>query len=227
MKIEAAIAQIASLATDPSRSTMLGALMDGRAYTATELARAAGVAPSTASNHLAQLTGAGLVTPIKQGRHRYFKLSNEEVAEAIEGLGAAAIPIKSPRTLVASERKLAEARVCYDHIAGVLGVRIYRALLNRGTITLSSEGIALTREGEQFFAEEFGIVDWNILGRKPACRLCLDWTERTYHLGGAASKMLMEYMLSRHWIRRADTGRLLTITPKGAPEIARLFPVAR
>lgn len=222
MKVEASIAMIAALASNPSRAVMLGALMDGRAHTARELADAAGVAPSTASSHLARLADAGVIDRVRQGRHHYFRIAADDIAHAIEQLGAAAAPLRKAKLPRPSDPALAHARVCYDHIAGTLGVRIYRACLRDGYIALDEEGIALTEAGRRHFATAGLLADAD--AAKPM-RLCLDWTERTYHLGGGGARAVLEAMIAKSWTRRAKEGRALQITPKGTRELNIYFPV--
>jgi DNA-binding transcriptional ArsR family regulator len=180
------IAEIAALIGDPARANMLLALMAGRALTAGELAYAARVAPQTASAHLGKLVGARLLALEKQGRHRYFRLASPEVAELLEGLMAVAVdgaPRYRPPSR--SDEALRQARTCYDHLAGRLGVALADALLSRGHIVLDDDGGQVTADGTRFLGE-FGL---NLIStasqRRRFCRPCLDWSERRRHLGGA------------------------------------------
>src|SRR4051812_5815180 len=132
----ASLAQTASLVGDPARANMLIALMDGRALTASELARAAGVTPQTASGHLARLTGAGLLALERQGRHHYHRLASTEVARMLEGIMAVAETTagagRRPVVVGPRDAALRAARTCYDHLAGRLGVALADALTGRG-----------------------------------------------------------------------------------------------
>ena len=134
MVSNAKFAQIAALAGDPARAAMLQHLMDGRALTASELARVAGITPQTASGHLAQMTAVGLLTVEKQGRHRYHKLASAAVARMMEGIMQVASDLEpASRRLTVGPRDTAlrAARTCYDHLAGHLGVAIADALVDR------------------------------------------------------------------------------------------------
>src|SRR5689334_23007509 len=183
MKDGPVIASVASLLGDPARANMLTALMDGRALTVSELAEAAGVSLPTASGHLAKLDAAGLLTAEKQGRHRYFRLSDHDVAQVLEGLMALAQRTGAVRVRTGpKDAALREARVCYDHLAGERGVRLMQSLVRRGWLSGASDP-AVTEAGRAGF-EAFGIdVATLARGRRPLCRCCLDWSERRSHLG--------------------------------------------
>jgi DNA-binding transcriptional ArsR family regulator len=210
------IAEIAALAGDPARANILSALLDGRAMTATELAFAAHVTPQTASAHLAKLTEASLITATPSGRHRYFRLASAKVAQMLESIGAVAIDSRPRfRPLSRQAAALRDARVCYDHLAGVLGVRLAEAMTRRGFLVLEDEGGQVTDSGQRFFAE-LGI-DLYVAGkgRRHLCRACLDWTERRPHIGGAIGAALAERLLALGWITRAKDSRAVTFTPMG------------
>ena len=217
------LANIAALLADPSRATMLAALMDGRALTATELAATAQVSAPTASSHLARLTTSGLLTMIKQGRHRYFRIANEVVAHVAETLMAIAAghPSPAPRT-GPSDQALRRARVCYDHLAGELGVRLLDGLLAADRLIEHDGTLALLPAGEHWCAG-FGI-DLAALRhtRRPLCRACLDWSERRTHLSGALGAAILERMLARGWVRRQSLGRALVVSPAGVRFIQQL-----
>jgi len=214
MKDGPMIARVAALIGDPARANMLTALTDGRALTASELGHAAGVAPPTASGHLAQLVAGGLVTVEKQGRHRYHRLADADVAQTIEGLMGLAERTGAPRIRTGPrEPALRRARICYDHLAGERGVALLAGA--RGAGFLAGEGdMAVTDAGRHAFAR-FG-VDLAALarGRRPLCRRCLDWSERQSHLGGALGAAVLARLLDQGWARR-EAGRVLTITPAG------------
>ena len=208
------IAAIAALIGDPARANMLTALLDGRALTASELAEAGGVALPTASGHLARLVEAKLMAVRRQGRHRYFRLSDADVGEALERLmGLAqrtgAVPVRTgPR-----DAALREARICYDHLAGAKGVAMLDGLRRRNLVE-GEEDLALTQAGETFVMG-FG-VDLGALGkgRRALCRACLDWSERRAHLGGALGAALLDRMLERQWLSRGQ-GRELRFSAAG------------
>jgi DNA-binding transcriptional ArsR family regulator len=218
-----AFAEVAALAGDPARAGMLHALMDGRALTASELARVAGITPQTASGHLARLTVAGLLVVEKQGRHRYHRLASPAVAHMMEGIMqvAAGLDTARPRLVVGPrDAALRAARTCYDHIAGRLGVALADALVEDGRVDLASDGGLVTEAGIVFF-HRIGI-DLDSLGASTSkrsarvlCRPCLDWSERRPHLTGTIGAVLCAQTLAKGWIRRNDGTRAVTVTPKG------------
>jgi DNA-binding transcriptional ArsR family regulator len=222
------LANLAAVLAEPSRAVMLAALMDGRALTATELAATAQVSAPTASSHLARLTGAGLLTMIKQGRHRYFRIANEAVAQLAETLMAIAAgnPPPAPRT-GPSDQALRRARVCYDHLAGELGVQLLDGLLAAGHLSERDGTLSLLPAGERWCVE-FGI-DLPALrrARRTLCRACLDWSERRTHLSGAIGAAIMDRMLARGWVRRQSQGRALVISPAGVRFIQQLSSEGR
>jgi DNA-binding transcriptional ArsR family regulator len=209
------LAGLAGLLADGTRASFCLALLDGRAWTAAELARHAGVAAPTATGHLNLLVAGGLLTQERQGRHRYVRLASAEVAALIENLAAMAPPRhEAPRSLTAASRHqaLARARTCYDHLAGELGVQITQAMTRRGLLELD-RGLALTDEGARWFAG-LGIA-LPPAPRRPLVRSCLDWTERRPHLAGAAGAALCGHAMNRRWITRIGTGRAVALTEAG------------
>ncbi|XVU30268.1 ArsR/SmtB family transcription factor [Actinoplanes sp. CA-054009] len=209
------LASWAALLADRTRAAFCLALMDGRAWTVGELARHAGVAMSTASEHADRLVTGGLLTEHRQGRHRYLALATPEVATLIEAVTAAAEQTPSPvRTLAAAhrQRNLAFARTCYDHLAGTLGVALARGMHTTGLLTREN-GLALTPTGRTRLTE-LGIV-LNPHGRRPLLRDCLDWTERRPHLAGVTGAALLQHALSSSWLIRIGTGRALRLTDQG------------
>jgi DNA-binding transcriptional ArsR family regulator len=212
----AMIAEIAALAGDPARANILTALLDGRAMTATELAYAARVTPQTTSAHLGKLTEAGLITATPSGRHRYFRLASPKVAQMLESIVAVAGDNR-PRFKPLSRQAAAlrAARVCYDHLAGQLGVRIAEAMVARGYLVLEDDGGRITEAGMRYL---WGLgIDTRIAGkgRRYLCRACLDWTERRPHIGGAIGAALAERWLALGWVTRAKDSRAVTVTPEG------------
>ena len=222
MANNARFAEVASLAGDPARAAMLHALMDGRALTATELARVAAVTPQTASGHLAKMSGAGLVDVEQQGRHRYHRLATPEVARMIESIMQVAsgleamrpAPVTGPR-----DAAMRTARTCYDHLAGQLGVAITDALVTAGHIELTRDAGLVSEGGVALFAS-MGIDVASLTsgsGRQTRllCRPCLDWSERRAHLAGMLGAALCTHCIVEGWIRRVDGTRAVRITPKG------------
>jgi DNA-binding transcriptional ArsR family regulator len=223
MTSNAKFAEVAALAGDPARAGMLHALMDGRALTASELARVAGVAPQTASGHLSRMTAMGIVTVEKQGRHRYHRLASSAVAQMIESIMQVASDLAPPRkhlTVGPSDAALRSARTCYDHLAGRLGVALADAMVAGGYAELASDAGIVTDTGVAFLGR-IGLDVEGLLarpGRRSArvlCRPCLDWSERRPHLAGAVGAALCAHSFDNNWIRRIDGTRAVLITPKG------------
>jgi DNA-binding transcriptional ArsR family regulator len=215
------LAGFAALLADPTRAGFCLALLDGRAWTAGELARAAGVAASTASDHLTRLVAGGLLVEERQGRHRYVRLAGPGVAQLVEDLAARApAPATPPRTLRAASAgvALAYARTCYDHLAGRLGVLVYDALLDRGVLDRSG-GLALTGNGVTWLAGLGVPVEPLRATRRPLVRDCLDWTERRPHLAGALGAALCGRFLDLGWTVRG-AGRAVRLTPSGRDALA-------
>jgi DNA-binding transcriptional ArsR family regulator len=218
--------QVAKCLANPARSLMVACLLDGRAMTAGELARAAGVLPSTASEHLGQLLEAGLVTATRQGRHRYFTLASEQTAEGLEAL-ARMCPPRTVRSLTASQEDaaLSFARMCYDHLAGRLGVAILEAVLARDWLLVASSGFDVTDDGRRGF-ELLGIdLDAAQWRRRVFARTCLDWTERRPHLAGALGGSLASALLDQTWLERRERGRGIRVTPRGAEKLSEILGV--
>ena len=217
------LAETASLIGDPPRAAMLYALMDGRAFTAGELAEAAGVTPPTASGHLAQLVAAGMLAVEAQGRHRYFRIASAEIGAILEGLQLVTadrigrLPRPGPR-----DTAMRKARICYDHLAGELGVALFAALAEAGHLSLSRDGAALSDSG----AALLGSLDIEVPERRrPTCRPCLDWSERRHHLAGQAGAAICTAALARGWVRRREATRTLDVTPTGTRAFADSFGV--
>ncbi|MFI9049308.1 ArsR/SmtB family transcription factor [Streptomyces sp. NPDC053427] len=222
------LARLAALLADRTRAAFCLALLDGRAWTAGELAAYAGVAPSTASEHLTRLTEGGLLVERRQGRHRYVQLASPRVAELLESLVAhLGPPTAPPRGLraVSASAALARGRTCYDHLAGRLGVAVTDAMTDRGLVDQDG-GFTLTDAGRQWFADGLGVETAALRnGRRPQARGCLDWTERRPHLAGTAGARLCDRFLELHWVRRIGSGRAVRLTPDGARELHRLLGI--
>jgi len=227
--MEANVALPAALIGDPVRAALLMALMDGRAQPAGDLARRAGVTAQSASNHLSRLLEGGLVLMQQEGRHRYYRLAGRDVAEALEALQRLMPPparvLEAPRSRLA--REIRDARSCYDHLAGRLGVAVADALLARGLVAPDpgdARRYLLTPAGQAWFAD-FGVDAAPTLGRRIFARPCLDWTERRPHLAGALGARLLTRLLALKWLARVEGGRGLRLTLAGVQGLKRTLGV--
>ncbi|MET9314344.1 helix-turn-helix domain-containing protein [Kribbella sp. NPDC003505] len=201
----------ARMLADGTRATVCLALLDGRAWTASELAKVAKVSRPTISEHLNLLVGGGLLTEVRQGRHRYVKLAGPDTAELLEGLAALAprrTEVVNSLAAVSKRDAFARARTCYDHLAGKLGVALADAMTERGLVDWS-EGISLTPKG-QAWLDDLGIELSTRRGRS-AVRSCLDVTERRPHLAGAVGAALCEHALRNGWVTHIPGGRALKV----------------
>jgi DNA-binding transcriptional ArsR family regulator len=222
MSSNAKFAQVAALAGDPARASMLHALMDGRALTASELARVAAIAPQTASGHLAQMIAAGLLGVEKQGRHRYHRLASPAVARMMESIMQVAARLEPARRLSVGPRDsaLRAARTCYDHLAGQLGVALTDAMIGRGYLELQTDAGLVTEPGLKFLARlgievETLTARWRKSSGRVLCRPCLDWSERRPHLAGAVGAALCARAFEKGWVRRLEGSRAVAVTPRG------------
>jgi DNA-binding transcriptional ArsR family regulator len=220
------LARLAGLIADETRAACLLALLDGRAWTASELARHAGVAASTLSEHLGKLVAGGVLAEERQGRHRYVRLADARVAQLVEDLAAQVAPddVVRPRTLRASSAgsAMARGRTCYDHLAGRLGITVTDALTARGLL-LQDTGFALTDAGLRWY-EGAGIA-LDRKGRRPLARACLDWTERRPHLAGVAGAALCRHALDAGWCVRIGSERAVKVTATGERALAELLGI--
>jgi DNA-binding transcriptional ArsR family regulator len=222
--MEPDIAYVASLIGDKARSRMLTALMGGKALTATELALEGEITAQTASSHLGKLVEGGLLSMRKQGRHRYFQLSDPAVAEVIERmltLSATSSPAKvrtGPR-----DPHLRQARICYDHLAGELGVRLFDALQQQGLLEIHGDDARLSQSGEIFFT---GLgVNLSLLRqrKRPMCKACLDWSERRSHLAGTLGQWILDDALAQRWFVRRPDSRVIDVSDIGAKQFAKRY----
>jgi DNA-binding transcriptional ArsR family regulator len=235
------IAAIGALVADPGRCRILLALGDGRALPASRLANEAGVSPATASSHLRKLTEASLLTVESHGRHRYYRLAGPEVGRLIEALQqlAPAVPVRSLRQDTRA-RALREARTCYDHLAGRLGVALMGTLIEREYLT-GGDGeydvdrtpgdhragyghevdYTLTPAGQEFLAE-FGV---RIPPRRRLIRYCVDWSEQAHHLSGALGRGLLDRLTELGWIQRSDGSRAVKVTDAGRAGLDQRFGI--
>lgn len=222
------LAATAALMADPARARMLAALMGGEALTAGELARVAGVTAATASGHLARLVEGGLVGVHAQGRHRYHRLAGEEVAAAIETLGGLAARIAPPRPWKHGQAAR-DARLCWNHLAGRLGVALHERLTGQGWLAPVPGGWEATAEGRARLAAtgvDLARADAGPRAAAYRCiaRDCMDWSERRPHLAGGLGREIASAWLGRGWLRRlppegerdALAHRRIGLTPAGA-----------
>ncbi|MFF9584768.1 ArsR/SmtB family transcription factor [Streptomyces achromogenes] len=223
----AGLAALAGLIADRTRAACLLALLDGRAWTAGELARHARVAPSTVSEHLDRLVAGGLLVQERQGRHRYVRLADARVAQLVEDLAAQLSPARAqrpPRGLreASAGAAMARGRTCYDHLAGRLGIAVTDALTGRGLLRQDT-GFALTDAGVEWFGAAG--IPLDLSGRRPLARACLDWTERRPHLAGASGAALCRRALEAGWCVRVGSGRAVKITPVGEQVLSDLLGI--
>jgi DNA-binding transcriptional ArsR family regulator len=223
-----AVAGFATLLADDTRASFCCALLDGRAWTAGELARHAGVAASTASEHLDRLVAGGLIAERRQGRHRYLELADVHIAELLEDLIAhLRPPDEQPRTLrgLHTAAALAGGRTCYDHLAGRLGVAVTDAMTQMRLLDHSG-GIALTDAGAAWLEGKLGIDVGALRGaRRPLVRSCIDWTERRPHLAGSAGAQICTRFQERGWVRRIGTSRAMLVTRAGRTALRDLLAI--
>jgi DNA-binding transcriptional ArsR family regulator len=214
--LENEIRYISSLIGDPVRSNILWTLLDGRAYTATELAMSADTSPQNISMHLNKLLQAGLLTVQAQGRHRYYSFSKPEVAYAIEALGNL-VPDKKHKIITSSPENTAITfcRTCYDHLAGKVGVLVTEALIRQKLIESQNAGYLVTKKGRRFFSDLEIDIDEVQKQRRIFAKPCLDWSERRHHLAGALGAGFFQSMLSLDYFRKKKNSRALILTSGG------------
>ncbi len=227
-QLDVDISVVAAAIADSTRSRMLCCLMDGRARTSTELALIGEVTPSTASSHLAKLKARSLVTEVTQGRHRYFRLANEQVAHALEALmviSESSLSKYEPNT----PKSLRAARTCYDHMAGTFAVELHDRLMDLRWVTNTS------RKKSNYQITDSGVVSLTALGvetsRSPASRRalvcsCLDWSERRFHLGGTIGAALLTFFLNKKWVTQDLNSRSLSITKRGYAGLEFYFGIS-
>ena len=206
------IARIAALVADSARSSMLLALMDGRALTATELSSLAGVTKQTASGHLAKLVDGEVLAVEAQGRHRYFRLAGAHVAALIEALMVFSSDAAPPVRTGPKEPALRKARVCYDHLAGEMGVALYDRAREAGWL---AEDLGVTEAGWSRFSAIGVTPDSLPRSNRPQCRACLDWSQRRHHLAGLIGKATLDRLFALSWARRLPASRVVAFTPEG------------
>jgi DNA-binding transcriptional ArsR family regulator len=216
----------ATLIGDATRASILWNLLDGKAFTATELAIAIETSAQNISMHLGKLLDADLISVEKQGRHKYYRFSNKEVAYAVEAMANLI-----PKPEISAKKKtenyppIKYCRTCYDHLAGKIGVALADSLLEQKIIIEKNNTFEVTSEGEKWFSD-FGV---NIGDAKKQKRIflkpCLDWSERRYHIAGSVGTLLLNKMLEQDWIRRTKDSRVIIITAKGEKEMLKSFKI--
>ncbi|UOQ43749.1 helix-turn-helix domain-containing protein [Halobacillus salinarum] len=226
MAVNPNVAEIASLLGEPSRATILTSLMDGRFHTASELAYMASVKPQTASFHLAKLVEGNLVIFEKHGRYRYYQLSNQEVAIILESFLSISRPSEVRSFKQSTEAKaLYQARTCYDHLAGRLGVDLTDSMVKNDLLEKDNDLFVVTQKGEKFLTD-FGLDVAKLRKkRRSFSRACLDWSERHHHLAGALGQGLMTRLFDLGWIARIPSTRAVKITDKGKKGFNKHFQV--
>jgi DNA-binding transcriptional ArsR family regulator len=220
------IAEIAALIGDAARATMVAALVDGRSLTASELASAAGITPQTASTHLAKLTEAGVLSVVRQGRHRHFRLASPKVADMIDGIVGVALEKRPPyRPLTRQARALSAARICYGHLAGRLSVDLTDSFVARQYVVVDDEVAEITTAGRRFFTE-FGVELPALRSpRRHVSRLCLDWTERRPHIAGAVGVAITRRYFDLGWMERMKRSHAIIVTPLGCRGLRETFGI--
>lgn len=216
---------IAGLIGEPARAKMLWNLLDGRAYTASELAMAADISGTSASNHLTKLLGADLLKVERQGRHRYFSFSKPEIAYVVESLASLSGHSSKKMEKETVLPGIKYCRSCYDHMAGFVGVKITEALEKKKAIRRSASSYLVTGSGWRLLAD-LDIAETELMNnRRPLTRQCQDWSERRPHLAGQLGALLLNRMLERNWLKRIKFSRELIITAKGRSEIQKVFGI--
>lgn len=224
MDVEEQFSHLASLIGEPARSKMLWSLLDGRAFTATELSLMADVSPQSGSMHLNKLVQAELLVVERQGRHRYYKFSSRNVAYAIEAI-ANLLPAEKA---VSKDNLLANGHIkfcrsCYDHLAGKMGVALTDSLLKQDLIAAEGSQYKVTNPGVKWFTQLGVDIAELKTRRRVFARQCLDWSERRHHMAGSLGAVLLEKMLAEDWIRKTKNSRALVITAKGEKKLYELL----
>jgi DNA-binding transcriptional ArsR family regulator len=218
--------KITALICEPARAKILWSLLDGKAYTATELAAFANISTTSASNHLSKLLDADFLKVEVQGRHRYYTFSNVNVAYAIEALAQLSNLGASEKVIPNRPTGIRYCRTCYDHLAGFVAVRFTEAMEEKGYLRKDNKQYLVTENGWEWLAQ-FDIKQSNYGNiRRPVTRQCLDWSERRTHLAGQLGADLLVAMLKRNWFKEVQFSRELVVTSKGLQEIYDLLGIA-
>ncbi|WP_276373981.1 helix-turn-helix transcriptional regulator [Chryseolinea sp. H1M3-3] len=226
MNEEDKFVSIAGLMCEPTRARMLWNLLDGRAYTASEISIVANTSPTAASNHLSKLLEAEIIKVEIQGRHRYYSLSNSEVAFAVEGLANLSNNCTTKRVKKEPEvNGVKYCRTCYDHLAGFVGVKIIETLEAKGYVIKSKNIYLVSAKGWEWFRFFNISEDIFTISRRPVTRQCLDWSERRPHLSGQLGAVFLSKMLERKWFKKVEFSRELVVTSKGLQELNNLLGI--
>jgi DNA-binding transcriptional ArsR family regulator len=213
--VEPRFARIAASIGDPTRARMLATLLTGEQLPAGDIARVAGVNPSTASEHLAKLVHEGIIAVEARGRHRYFRVANADVARALEALSLVAERSASDaKWLREPYHSLKHARTCYRHLAGELGVDLLRSLLTHRRLVAGEHGYEITRQGRSWLAS-IGVDAEASLRAERYAYPCLDWSERRDHMAGRLATALLDHFMTKRWLVRVNDTRALRVTPEG------------
>lgn len=215
-------AQLAQALADPLRLTLLRHLMGGSA-TVAELEAATGASQSKVSNHLALLRAQNLVRAERQGRQMRYHIADPTVAQLVEALTVLA---GEPPKLTRPVAPLAEARTCYDHLAGSLGVALFDRLVGVDALIpppddeqpakLGPSGeVRLGPNADAIFSRLGIDVSAVAAHRRQFAYACRDWTERRFHLGGALGAALCQHFLDQHWVEPGIKRRQLKLTDTG------------
>ncbi|BDU39556.1 ArsR/SmtB family transcription factor [Vibrio nigripulchritudo] len=223
--MEPDIAYIASLIGDNARSKMLMALMGGKALTATELALEADVTSQTASSHLMKLVEGRLLVVRKQGRHKYFQLKDQRIAELLEQLLNITAALGQAISTGPNDERLRRSRVCYDHLAGELGVQLFDNLVEQGWVIENADEATLTDNGHAYF-QKLGFDHTKFKSRRPTCKACLDWSERRSHMAGKLGQWILDDALSKEWAIRDLDSRAIQFTPRGLSQFCKKYKMS-
>lgn len=217
--MEEQFSQLASLIGDPVRAKVLWALLDGRAYTATELSIYANTTPQNMSMHLHKLVKADLLTVKAQGRHRYYNYSRPDIAYVIEAMANLITPSAEVIKVSPIVQPVKFCRSCYDHLAGKVGILLIDSFLEQNILKRNGESFEVV---QQDFFILLGI-DIIVLKqqKRSFARACLDWSERKDHLGGALGAAILNKMLEKDWLRRTENSRAIVVTGRGREELLK------
>ena len=217
------IASLGALIGDPARASILCVLLDGERRSATELSQVAGVSASTASSHLSKLVDGCLLTVENQGRHRFYQLASDEIGRMLETMLAVTDASSPPYKTQCRNQELRAGRMCYDHLAGSLGVALTHSMTEREYLIITGEEIELTNSGERFF-ERLGVdVESAQKRRRKFIDYCIDWSERSPHLSGALGEALATHCVANKWVYRLPDSRAVRVTEKGKHELESRF----
>jgi DNA-binding transcriptional ArsR family regulator len=223
--MEDRFSQVASLIGDPVRAKIMWALMDKRAYTATELSVYANTSPQNISMHLNKLVKADLLNVESQGRHKYYNYSRPEIADVIEAMASLMPETEIKKGLVNDDKPVRFCRSCYDHLAGKVGVLLTEGLLSRQFIHKADNSFEISADGAIWFDKQ-GIDVGQLRKQKRAfAKPCLDWSERKHHLAGSLGAAMLNSMLNTGWVRRDAGSRTILVTRKGEEAFFEHFKI--